>query len=138
MQHIHLNMSASRSLVTHWKRSRDAVVCHGWCGPHLCPALSAVKASTCRRPPLAHCGSRQLCSLCTDWLVQPGAGAVFVFVLGKSPLSSTKACDKVQRMLVSSWCGAASSCGCSNRAKEGNHHFDLVLSMFWSCLGCVP
>lgn len=132
MQHIHLNIwQRHTALSLTWK---DHVIrSHGVVAlglTYIPPSLLLM----CR-----HAGGRHWpvalatsCALfCTDWLNRPGAGPVFAFLTGKSPLSSNKAWYKVQRMLVSSWCGVASSCGCS---KGGNHHFDLLLSMFWSRL----
>lgn len=131
IQHIHLNVSVTQPRPLLEKITWPSHTL--WLVEASLISFPAVEASPCRGPSLARCVSRQLRSFCPDWLLRPGAEAAFAFLPGKSPRSSNKAWYKVQRMLVSSWCGAASSCGCNNSEQRGgNHHFDLVLSMFWA------
>lgn len=135
MQHIHLNIwQRHTALSLAWK---DHVIrSHGVAAlglTYIPPSLLLMRR---------HAGGRHWpvvlatsCALfCTDWLNRPGAWPVFAFLTGKSPLSSNKAWYKVQRMLVSSWCGVASSCGCSNSEQRGEI---TILICYYQCFGAV-
>lgn len=115
LYHVCINPYVSIKVFVTWQESCDSAYHSPAC------ILPPINGSTYRWPSLACCVYCLPALLVLIGSTLPSDRLMFAFAvcLGKSLLSSNRPSYsnwyKVQRMPASSWCGAASSCGCTQK-----------------------